>query len=455
MEYPTYSSIKSTNIDWLGDVPEHWDVERLRFSVLSNPVKSEVACLAGDTLVSFVPMEAVAEYGGMDLAQEKMLEEVYNGYTYFKNNDVVIAKITPCFENGKGSLVPELQNGIGFGTTEFHVLRALASIDEEYLFYLSISDPFRTIGASEMLGAGGQKRIPEDFIKDFRLGIPPIEEQQKIATFLDYKTQQIDQLIEKKKALIEKLEEKRIAVITQAVTKGLDKNVKLKPTGVDWLGDVPEHWGINRLRFLLSMSLTNGLFKKAEFWGRGKPIVNVFDAYVHGDIVDESSLDRIECDDEEYEKYSALDGDFFFVRSSLKLEGVGKSATILSPKEEVVFECHLVRGRPDKSGINPQFLNLYLNSKYAREYFVSVANVVTMATIDQMKLKNLTLVMPALGEQNQIVSHVEKMVAEIDAMHEKATLTIEKLNEYRSSLITATVTGKIDVRKIKIPKEAA
>ena len=115
---------------------------------------------------------------------------------------------------------------------------------------------------------------------------------------------------------------------------------KYKDSGVEWLGEIPEGWDIKRLRFLLKDQFANGLFKKREYWGKGNPIINVFDVYTENNIVDGSTLDRVECDEEELSKYSALYGDFFFVRSSLKLEGIGKSATLLHPSEKIVFECH-------------------------------------------------------------------------------------------------------------------
>jgi type I restriction enzyme S subunit len=216
------AKLKPSGVEWLGNVPEHWDVKRLRFSINSNPVKSEVVNYDDDTLVSFVPMDSVSEYGGMDVSQEKPIAEVYSGYTYFLDGDVVIAKITPCFENGKGSLVPALSNGIGFGTTEFHVVRALDNLDSEYLFFLSISDPFRAIGASEMFGAGGQKRVPEDFIKDFKFGLPPIEEQIQIVLFLKEQLNKVDNMKAANFSAIEMLEEYRSVIITSAVTGKID-----------------------------------------------------------------------------------------------------------------------------------------------------------------------------------------------------------------------------------------
>ena len=229
-----------------GDLPANWTRRRLRFDARLNPKKSSLD-MEPDELVSFVPMDAVGEYGGMNLDEVRELEDVYNGYTYFADGDLCVAKITPCFENGKGALAEGLTNGVGFGTTELHVIRPEESIDRRYLFYVTIADDFRKLGESEMYGAGGQKRIDEDFIKDWMPPLPPLNTQQRIAQFLDEKTAQIDGLIEKKRALLDRLAEKRQALITRAVTKGLNPDVPMKPSGIDWLGDIPAHWDIRGL----------------------------------------------------------------------------------------------------------------------------------------------------------------------------------------------------------------
>jgi len=220
--------MKPSGVDWLGDVPVHWDVRRLRFAIESNPVKSEIDDLDQDDLVSFVPMEAVGEYGGIRLDMEKPLDDVYNGYTYFRDNDVVIAKITPCFENGKGARADGLTNGIAFGTTELHVMRPLKGYSSRWLFYLSICHAFRAIGESEMYGAGGQKRVPEGFIKDFRIGIPDFNEQEAIADFIDAEVKKIDAMLRVNNQTIERLTEYRTALITAAVTGKIDvRNIDL------------------------------------------------------------------------------------------------------------------------------------------------------------------------------------------------------------------------------------
>ena len=143
--------------------------------------------------------------------------------------------------------------------------------------------------------------------KDLNLPLPPKAEQKQIASFLDWKTGQIDALIARKKELLENLKEKRIAVITQAVTQGLNPAAPMRDSGILWLGQVPQHWKVKRLRFLLRERFTNGLFKKAEYWGDGCRIVNVTDLYVHNDLVDETLLERLECDDGE-ERWPRLVG---------------------------------------------------------------------------------------------------------------------------------------------------
>lgn len=209
--------MKKSGVEWLGDVPAHWEVKRLRFTLSLNPVKSELN-IPEDTLVSFVPMEAVNFDKDLTLSEERNLDEVYKGYTYFKNGDVVLAKITPCFENGKSAIAQNLTNGIAFGTTELHVLRSQDSINNHFLYYLIKSDSFMKIGESEMYGAGGQKRVPEEFIKNFLIGLPPYYEQVTIADYLDQETAKIDDLCDTVNQTIGRLKEYRTALITQAVT---------------------------------------------------------------------------------------------------------------------------------------------------------------------------------------------------------------------------------------------
>ena len=210
-----------------------WTRRRLRFDVVLNPSKSSIN-LEPEDLVSFIPMDAVGEYGGLNLDDVREMQDVYDGYTYLAEGDLCLAKITPCFENGKGALAEGLINDVGFGTTELHVVRPGPNIDRRFLFYLSIAHDFRKLGESQMYGAAGQKRVHERFIKEWQAPLPPLDTQRRIARFLDEKTARIDALVEKKRELLDRLAEKRQALITHAVTKGLNPDAPMKPSGIDW-----------------------------------------------------------------------------------------------------------------------------------------------------------------------------------------------------------------------------
>ena len=214
--------MKDSGVEWLGEIPAHWEVQRLKYAVTMNPAATETRSLGDSLEVSFVPMENVGEYGGLELKTTKSLSDVYNGYTYFREGDVLVAKITPCFENGKGAVASELVNEIAFGTTELHVLRVKESLDRYFLFYLSIGDAFRRLGEADMYGTAGQKRVPESFILNLVHPLPPLHEQRAIADFLIHETARIDALITKVRDAIDRLKELRQALISAAVTGKID-----------------------------------------------------------------------------------------------------------------------------------------------------------------------------------------------------------------------------------------
>jgi type I restriction enzyme S subunit len=451
MEYYTYPSYLKTDMSWLKEIPSHWKIKRLRFVIHSNPVKSEVSGLDEDELVSFVPMEAVTEDGEMVLEIDKSISDVYSGYTYFKNNDVVLAKITPCFENGKGAIAKNLTNGIGFGTTEFHVLRTLEGAYYRWLYYLTICHPFRALGASEMLGAGGQKRVPETFIKNFRVGMPSFEEQIRIADFLDHKIAQIDRLIEKKKALIEKLNEKRIALITQAVTKGLNPDAPMKPSGVDWLGDVPAHWDVRRLRFAIQSnpvkSQSNDL------------VCNDMVSFVPMDAVGEYGGMRLDMEkplEEVYDGYTYFrDNDVVIAKITPCFEN-GKGAKAEGLTNGVAFgttELHVMR---PLEGYSSRWL-FYLSICHSfREIGASeMYGAGGQKRVPESFIKDFRIGIPNFDEQESIADFIDSEVKKMDEMLRVNHQTIERLTEYRTALITAAVTGKIDVSSIDVPDEEA
>ena len=162
-----------------------WEVKKLGDCCEINPKKGKDSRLTPGIEVSFVPMSAVSENGTIDPSDTRMYDDVKTGFTYFAENDVLMAKITPCMENGKGAVAVDLKNGIGFGSTEFHVLRPIRGISNSYWIYVLTSiKTFREDAASNMTGSAGQRRVPATFLENFKISIPPIELQNQFADFV-------------------------------------------------------------------------------------------------------------------------------------------------------------------------------------------------------------------------------------------------------------------------------
>lgn len=182
-----------------------------------NPSKKTASVTDLEDMVSFVPMEAISELGELQL-QERKYKDVSGGFTYFRNGDVVLAKITPCYENGKAGVMKGLKNDFGFGTTEFMVMRPSSKILADYLYYIVFSDKFRKIGEVEMRGTAGQKRITSSFVMNYELSIPDIKTQEKIVVELNEKMKMIDLVIAKIETSILYLKELKSSLISNVVT---------------------------------------------------------------------------------------------------------------------------------------------------------------------------------------------------------------------------------------------
>ncbi|WP_336988087.1 restriction endonuclease subunit S [Aeromonas hydrophila] len=439
--YPTYPNYSPEG------TPSTWEKKRLRFVLKMNPSKSEIK-LDNTDLVSFVPMDAVGEYGGIRLSEEKELGEIGGGYTYFSDDDVVVAKITPCFENGKGALAKGLTNKTAFGTTELHVMRTNPSLlDPHFLFYLTISDLFRKTGESEMYGAGGQKRVPESFFKDFRAGLPSMEEQQAITRFLNFKTAQIDALIAKQQFLLAKLAEKRTALISHAVTKGLDPSVPMQDSEVQWLGDIPTHWKTTRIKFVARVG--NGSTPsrdKPDYWVDGYfPWLN--SSVVNQEAVTESDqfvtdLALKECHLPIITPPAVLVG----------ITGQGKTRGMASKLSTIAtINQHLAYIKPTTNDIRVDYLLFLFERAYSFLRSESDGGGSTKGAITCEQIANLEIPLPPASEQAAIEVYVADELEMLRNMNQRVANVVEKLQEYRSALITNAVTGKIDVRGFRVP----
>ncbi len=394
------------------ELPQGWTRRRLRFDAEMNPLKSKLD-LPDDTEVSFVPMDAVGEYGGLRLDETRELDDVYTGYTYMADGDVSVAKITPCFENGKGALAQGLTNGVAFGTTELHVIRPSERIDGRFLCYLTMAHDFRSFGEAEMIGAGGQKRVPTDFLKDWRPPMPPLDVQRRIAQFLDDKTERIDALVEKKRALLDRLAEKRQSLITAAVTKGLNPGARMKPSGVEWLGDVPEHWEIKPLRRMIDLRR-----------GHDLPHQN----REEGDIPIISSAGP----------------------SGTHSEAATDGPTIVTGRYGTIGTFYLSDGPcwPLNTTLYSKYIDCNIN--YAIWLLRSVSHLFVLNSlksavpgVDRNDLASEPMPRPPEDEQKAIADYIESRAGSIEGHSERVIESIDLLTEYRAALVTAAVTGQI------------
>jgi type I restriction enzyme S subunit len=200
---------------------EKWPTKKLREIAILNPKKQEVNSLSDDLLVSFVPMSAVDEITQTIKEYEfRRLGSVKKGYTYFKEGDILFAKITPCMENGKVAIAKNLKNGIGFGSTEFHVLRPRDKVLAEWIFYIVGSHAFREEAERHMTGTAGQQRVPIGFLEDAKISLPPLSEQKKIVAYLDAFSQKARELQELQQQTAADFSALRQSILAQAFNQG-------------------------------------------------------------------------------------------------------------------------------------------------------------------------------------------------------------------------------------------
>lgn len=444
MSLPRYPEYKDSGVELLGEVPSHWQVEALRRRAALNPSKSEIEEATHDGLASFLPMEAVGEQGELDLSRTRPIAEVSAGYTYFREGDVAFAKITPCFENGKGARMVGLHAGIGFGTTELTVVRPRPELLlDRYLDWVLRSTSFRQRGEAAMYGAGGQKRVPDEFVREFTFAWPEIEEQGVIARFLDRETSKIDALIAEQEKLLALLAEKRQATISHAVTRGLDPNAPMKDSGIAWLGEVPAHWEVRALKTLLATPITDGPHETPEFLNEGVPFVSA-EAVSGGEIDFAKIRGHIsEEDNDRYsKKYSPELGDIYIVKSGAT---TGVTA-IVDGRIDFNIWSPLAAIRCDPFLADPNYVLQYLRSKNFQEGVALNWSFGTQQNIGMGVLGDLAVALPSMEEQRLIAVVLKRSLDRHTELSLAAESAIPILKERRSALIAAAVTGQIDVR---------
>lgn len=223
--------MKDSGVEWLGEVPLNWTMTRLRYLGNLNPAIDNALKRNLSQQVSFLPMAAVGEQGELDLTETRQAERVAGGYTFMANEDIAFAKVTPCFENGKGAVLRNLKNGYAFGTTELTVFRANHQLIPDYCDLIFRCDGFRRNGVAHMTGAGGLKRVTDDYVRDFAIALPDAEGQKSIVAEVKAQLDTLETLNQKSKHAVDLLKERRSALISAAVTGKIDVRGWRTPEG--------------------------------------------------------------------------------------------------------------------------------------------------------------------------------------------------------------------------------
>lgn len=426
-------------------------MKRLKYLTSINPSLPRDCIPLSSDIVSFLPMERIGENGSLDLSEVRPAYEISKGYTAILDGDLVIAKITPCFENGKGALCHGLQGGIGFGTTELIVLRAKPQSDPRFLYWLTRSHEFRNWGEAEMLGSAGQKRVTEEFVSNFRTIDLSRPEQCRIAAYLDEQTGKIDRLMDMRRRQMALLKEQRAALIQQAVTRGLNPNAPMKDSGLPWLGEIPAHWVLKKLKSLCST--TKGFaFKSELFVDEGIPVVRASEIK-DCTVVDCSTFIRPDIA-LNYRQVTLCSGDILISTVGSKAEilesAVGQVGVVPPELDGALLNQNTVRlelACPKE--VSQAFLfNILRTDTFRKHLDINAHGTANQASLSLVDILSFPAPLPPLVEQIAIIEFIDCQCQQIDRAFEAYARQLTLLAEYRAALIHECVTGQRTVPEV-------
>lgn len=450
MRYPAYLEHKQSGVDWLGKIPKHW---------LSLPLKRKFRIINGSTPQASEPLYWDGEIVWITPSDFKF---TINGYIGTSTRKLTREGLDSCGASivPKNSIIVTTRAPIGgvaqaeveFCTNQGCKSLALESQDviERFVSYVLVSSTSQL----NALGLGTTfLELSTNHLSSYPFPLPPATEQQQIADFLDWKTGQIDALIAKKKELMEKLKEKRIAVITQAVTKGLDPTATMRDSGIEWLGCVPEHWQIMPMRRFLS-SIEQGwspecsnIAAPIDEWGVVKA------GCCNGGYFNPEENKTLPTDLDPPNHLEIRGGDLLMSRASGSEELIGSVALVpMGIREKLLLSDKIYRLVSDEQLVMHTFLAHSLQSPVGRyQIQAAISGAPGLAkNIAQSDVKDIIIPVPPVDEQIKIDRFLVHKMEKVDAMAVGIESAIARLGEYRIALIIAATTGKIDVRNVKL-----
>jgi type I restriction enzyme S subunit len=440
--YPAY---KDSGVDWLGEIPKHWSGTTLKrlvaVKITDGPHETPEFVDEG---VPFVSAEAV--YNGrinFDSKRGYISSELHAQYikkVYPQRDDVFIVKSGAT--TGKLAMVD-----VDF---EFSVWSPLALIRANLekatprFLFLALHADYAQNQVQRTWSAGTQPNISMAAIERLYVVVPPLAEQRAIAAFLDREMAKIDTLVEKQERLIELLQEKRAALISHAVTKGLDPDVEMKDSGIPWLGEIPERWEVKRFKFLTSF-VTSGSRGWAQYYSdEGATFLRIGNLSRESIELDLTDIQHVSPPDGAEGKRTRVCKDDVLISITAYIGSIGVVAQNIG---EAYVNQHIALTRPSPRQVEPRWLGYALLSQVGASQFGLLLYGGTKDGLGLDDVRNLSVLAPPLDEQRAIVAHIDRETAKLDALVAKAQEMIERLQEYRTALISATVTGKIDVRE--------
>ncbi len=431
-----YPSYKPSGVEWLGDVPAHWHVERAKwlFQKMGRSVRE-----GDETVTCFRDGTVTLRKNRRELGFTESIKEI--GYQGIRRGDLVIHAMD-AFAGAIG-----VADSDGKGTPVYSVCRANPRANAYYYAYT-----LREMARNQWIQAlakGIRERSSDFRYAEFGsqlVPLPPLAEQAAIVRYLDHTDGRIARYLRSRERLIELLKEYRQAVVHEAVTRGLDPDVPLKPSGVEWLGEVPAHWEVRRLRHTVNMRVSN-VDKHSKDDELPVRLCNYVDVYKNDRITESVPFMRATAKADEMDRFRLELGDVLITKDSEVWNDIGVPAFVEYSAKDLVCGYHLALLRPLKAVLNGAYLFHSLQSSAIASQFHLAANGVTRYGLSHHAIKSALLPIPPLAEQAAIAAYLDKQTAAIDAATARARREIELLSEYRTRLIADVVTGQVDVRE--------
>lgn len=425
-----YETYKDSGIQWWEEIPTHWDLKKAKhiFSLVTENVS--------DSSLPKIALENIESWTGKYIETDS---DFMGEGVEFKKDDILFGKLRPYLAKVYKA------EFAGQAVGDIYVFRGNEEQNPEYLKYLLLSYPFISVVDGSTYGAK-MPRANWDFISHLELPCPPKTEQVTIAAFLDHKVGQIDATIAEKEQMLEDLKNYRSAIISEAVTKGLDKNVEMKDSGIEWLGMIPKHWGLVKLKNKAKVNGRIGFrgYTTADLVPKGQGAYTIGGKHITNCVIDLSNPDFISWD-KYYESPEIMvkKGDILMAQRG----SLGKAALVREDIGDATINPSLVL--LNSIAMNEVFLYYYLVSSSCLAYIDLLNTATAVPMISQNQIENIFVPIPSGKEQKQIADYLDRKTKEIDETTIMVSTQISDLKSYKSALITEAVTGKIDLREWK------